>query len=71
MKTTAKEVGGARARKTPVRRTVKTATPLRWPTEHEIRARAYSIYQGRGCSHGRALDDWLQAERELLTEYGH
>jgi hypothetical protein len=31
----------------------------------EIERRAYEIYQERGGSHGAALDDWLQAEREL------
>ena len=33
--------------------------------EEEIRRRAYEIYLERGEQPGRALDDWLQAEREL------
>jgi len=31
----------------------------------QIAARAYQLYLARGCSEGRALDDWLQAEAEL------
>ena len=33
--------------------------------DEEIRRRAYEIYLERGQQPGRALDDWLQAEREL------
>jgi outer membrane protein TolC len=32
----------------------------------EIARRAYEIYQEGGRVDGRALADWLQAERELL-----
>jgi hypothetical protein len=35
------------------------------PTEDEIARRAYQLYEARGGAHGRDLDDWLQAEREL------
>ena len=35
--------------------------------EEQIRQRAYVLYEGRGRTDGRALDDWLQAEREVLT----
>ena len=34
-------------------------------TIEKIRFRAYEIYLERGVQHGRELDDWLQAEREL------
>jgi hypothetical protein len=34
--------------------------------EHEIRLRAYDLYQQRGRMDGQALDDWLQAEAEVL-----
>ena len=37
-------------------------------TEEHIRERAYEIYLERGGGDGRALDDWLQAERDLLGE---
>jgi hypothetical protein len=42
----------------------------------EIRRRANKIYRHRGEQPGRELDDWLQAERELIRgmllnpEYG-
>lgn len=35
--------------------------------DHEIRLRAYSLYEDRGKQPGRALDDWLQAEIEIWT----
>ena len=33
-----------------------------------IAARAHEIYEARGGEHGHALDDWLQAEREIDAE---
>jgi Protein of unknown function (DUF2934) len=33
-----------------------------------IQRRAYEIYESRGRAEGAALDDWLQAEHELLDE---
>jgi hypothetical protein len=36
------------------------------PSDKEIAARAYEIFLSRGATHGHALDDWLQAERELV-----
>ncbi len=37
--------------------------------EQAIRQRAYELYVERGKTPGRALDDWLQAEAELVE--GH
>jgi Protein of unknown function (DUF2934) len=34
--------------------------------EEKIRRRAYEWYQQRGRVEGHALDDWLQAEAEIL-----
>ncbi len=34
--------------------------------EERIRVRAYELFENRGYQHGRDLDDWLQAEAELL-----
>jgi len=34
--------------------------------ETRIRARAYEIYLARGASEGSDLEDWLQAEREVI-----
>jgi len=31
-----------------------------------IAQRAYELYAERGYRHGHALDDWLDAEREIL-----
>ena len=35
---------------------------------NRIARRAHEIYEERGGHDGRALDDWLQAEREIDTE---
>ena len=35
--------------------------------EQEVMRRAYEIYLERGEEHGRDLEDWLRAERELAT----
>jgi len=32
---------------------------------HRVAERAYYLYQARGGGHGRDLDDWLTAEREV------
>jgi len=34
--------------------------------EEQIRLRAYELYEAGGREHGRDLDDWLQAETEIL-----
>ena len=33
----------------------------------QIRQRAYVLYERRGRAEGNALDDWLQAEKEVLA----
>ena len=43
--------------------TIKKLSP-----ENEIRRRAYELYIRRGNQSGSALDDWLQAEKELLQD---
>jgi len=35
------------------------------PRINRIARRAHEIYLGRGGEHGKSLDDWLQAEREV------
>ena len=35
-------------------------------SRERIAFRAYELYLARGGQHGRALDDWLEAEQELL-----
>ena len=36
----------------------------------KIRLRAYELYEQRGMIDGHALDDWLQAQSEILRERG-
>ena len=38
--------------------------------EQEIRIRAYEIFEQRGGEPGRELEDWLQAEAEVLARHG-
>lgn len=33
-----------------------------------IAQRAYELYVHRGHVHGHDLDDWLEAERQILSE---
>jgi hypothetical protein len=33
-----------------------------------VAARAYSFYERRGYEDGYDLEDWLEAERKILTE---
>ena len=41
-------------------------------TDYELRdkvaLRAYEIYEDRGGQNGRDIDDWLQAETDVLAE---
>ena len=39
------------------------------PMQEKIRFRAYQIYLDRGGEHGRDVEDWLKAERELLKKH--
>lgn len=34
----------------------------------QIQKRAYELHALRGCREGSALDDWLEAEREILSQ---
>jgi hypothetical protein len=36
--------------------------------EQEIRCRAYELYEWRGREDGHEVEDWLQAEAELMRE---
>jgi hypothetical protein len=44
----------------------RTSMTKRSPTHQEIAARAYQLYLERGRQHGHEVDDWLQAEYELM-----
>jgi hypothetical protein len=45
---------------------VENAREYPTDTEEKIRSRAYELYEQRGCVFGHDLDDWLQAESEVL-----
>ncbi len=42
------------------------ASPVRYET---ISQRAYELYVERGCAHGYHIEDWLEAERQLVEEF--
>lgn len=47
-------------------RTAEPDLPGDGPMSHDdIARRAYELYLARGRTDGNAIDDWLQAEREL------
>jgi hypothetical protein len=48
------------------KRSVRPANTNHRPAEQAIAVRAYEIFLSRGATNGHALDDWLQAERELM-----
>ncbi len=66
-KTARKTASGSkpRATKAAAPRKSKSAVAAR-PTADQIRDRAYYIFLERGCTHGNDMQDWLQAERELI-----
>ncbi len=53
--------GTARAKEHP-----KKTTPETLPLEEQIRRRAYELYIQRGSASGSELDDWIEAEEEVL-----
>jgi hypothetical protein len=50
----------------PSRRRSDALPPRRDPITEAIARRAHELFLARGGQHGHDLDDWLQAERELL-----
>jgi hypothetical protein len=42
-----------------------TNDPQELELEHQIRVRAYELYEARGRKHGHELDDWLRAKEEI------
>jgi hypothetical protein len=49
------------------KRSRRVAPPPPSVTALEIERLAYELYEARGRTDGAQLDDWLQAERQLLT----
>jgi hypothetical protein len=56
---------------TPATSTMSAGTPRMSPnsaqTQDRIALRAYALYEQRGRQEGRALEDWVNAERELVS----
>ena len=57
-----------RKHKQPARPGNMTAPPSPDQPQSVIRARAFELYEQRGKAEGHELDDWLQAEVELLEK---
>ena len=51
--------------------TIKKSEARTLPLEERIRRRAYEIYLQRGGEDGAEMDDWLQAEQEILGADPH
>lgn len=54
---------GTAAKSTPVQSNTQTAKNT--VTAQQVAQRAFEIFLARGGQHGRDVEDWLQAEREL------
>ena len=37
-------------------------------TREDVALRAFDLYQRRGAQEGRDVEDWIEAERQLLEE---
>ena len=51
---------------TPISKTAKHSQPSFDDLHAHIATRAYELYIQRGCREGCAVDDWLDAEREIV-----
>ncbi len=49
----------------------KSPTAEAHPTREEIELLAYQFYIERGCPDGHDVDDWLQAEQELVEKHAN
>jgi Protein of unknown function (DUF2934) len=45
--------------------------PLEPLLEKEVQVRAYELYEQGGKGHGFALQDWLEAEAEVLARFSN
>ena len=53
-------------RQTPISSETDTTLPI--DTQEQVRRRAFEIYEQRGREDGHELDDWLQAEAEVVSQ---
>ena len=47
--------------------TTRKDNPQDGELQERIAKRAYELYLERGCREGCAVEDWVDAEREILT----
>lgn len=70
VKGTRMKIGMSRKKRTGSSSPVKGASPVPATGEDGVQARiavrAYEIYMERGFREGHELDDWLEAERDVL-----
>jgi hypothetical protein len=50
----------------PAKRSEPISTTPNPAIEEQIRRRGYELYEARGREDGHELDDWLQAEAEII-----
>jgi hypothetical protein len=55
-------------REIPVEAVIEVSAAVDELHHRRIAEKAHELYQCRGCCHGRDLDDWLEAERLILSE---
>lgn len=49
--------------------TPETASNFAAPSQDEIALRAHQIWCQQGCPQGHDVDNWLDAEQQVLSEY--
>lgn len=52
----------------PATQRIKDPAAEQAPIEQRIRQRAYELYLQRGGDTGYEMDDWLQAEQEIMEQ---
>lgn len=56
---------------TPIRKSGSASAPTPIGLQNQIQRRAYELYEQRGCTPGHEVEDWFQAEREVLALQTH
>jgi len=56
-----------KADRVPIEENIRQQAQESMPLEEQVRQRAHEIYLQRGGQDGSDLDDWLQAEAEILA----
>jgi hypothetical protein len=53
---------------TPPKKSPATTTSEPEELEHQIRQRAYELYEARGGEDGHELEDWFRAKEEIMIK---